>query len=102
MMLFLVVIMLSAKYNNDMNISSLAKVLGRRGGQVRAKRLSPERRREIAALGGKARANSLDLYKRMIENFRYVQTIREMCGETSGLKREKNFSGKLPGLYVKK
>lgn len=85
-----------------MDISLLAKALGRRGGLSRSRRLSAERKKQIAALGGHSRAQSLLLAKRVHVNFRYVQTIREMRGESLTVKREKNFTGKLPGLYVKK
>jgi len=35
-------------------ISGAAQVMGRKGGQMRARKLSARRRREIAAMGGKA------------------------------------------------
>lgn len=37
-----------------MDVKEAAKMLGRKGGLARAKKLTPERRREIAAQGGKA------------------------------------------------
>lgn len=61
-----------------MSIRQLAKQLGRRGGLKRAKKLSAERRKEIAASGGKARAEAHIIAKRIEENFRYLETMRQL------------------------
>jgi hypothetical protein len=61
-----------------MTLSQFAKKLGRRGGLKRAEKLTPERRREIAASGAKARAESLRNAKKIEENFRYLEAIRGM------------------------
>ncbi len=84
-----------------MDISSLARKLGRRGGETRAKRLSAKRRHEIASQGGRSRARSLALAKRVRVNFRYVEAILALRGKKITVQRVKNFTGKLPGLYVK-
>lgn len=47
------------------SIKEIARALGSRGGRERAARLSPERRHEIAAMGGKAAA-----IKRMSADYR--------------------------------
>ncbi len=61
-----------------MSFRSIARQLGRRGGQMRAKRLSRDEKKAIASLGGKARAESLGRARRIQENFRYVAAIREL------------------------
>ena len=91
--------MLSAKYNPAMNTTrAIAKALGRRGGQARARRLSAEERRRIAALGGAARRASFEIARRISDNFAYltaVQTLRRHRSPT----RLSTFKGPLPGLY---
>lgn len=82
-----------------MDPQNIAKVLGRRGGLARAKRLSSGQRRKIASLGGHARRESMLAAKRIEANFRYVNTIRKLRGETLKVKRLKHFKGPLPGLY---
>lgn len=61
-----------------MSLRFYAKALGKRGGQMRARRLSADRRNKIATLGGKARAESIKIAKRIEENFRYLEAIRAM------------------------
>ena len=61
-----------------MTISSFAKALGKRGGLARARRLSPEKKKAIASLGGIARSESNSIVKKIEENFRYLETIRQM------------------------
>ncbi len=77
----------------------MAKALGRRGGRTRAQRLSAERRREIASLGGLARAQSLVAARRIAENFRYAAIIQELRGPSVTVTRVHAFAGPLPGLY---
>ncbi len=62
-----------------MTLGQFAKKLGRMGGLKRAEKLAPKRRKEIAASGGKARSESLRLTRRIEENFRYLEAIREMA-----------------------
>jgi hypothetical protein len=62
-----------------MTLSQFAKKLGRRGGLKRAEKLTPKRRQEIAASGARARAESIQNAKRIEENFRYLEAIREMA-----------------------
>lgn len=66
---------------------------------VRARRLSAERRREIASLGGKARRDSLLAAKRIAANFRYLAAILALQGGPPKVKRMKTFRGPLPGIY---
>lgn len=61
-----------------MRMRSLAEKLGRRGGIKRAQKLSARRRKEIASAGGKARAEAHAIAKRIEENFRTLETIREL------------------------
>ncbi len=77
----------------------MARRLGRRGGRARAKRLSAERRRHIASLGGQARRRSLLVARRIADNLRYAAAVFELRGRVPKLVRMKAFTGRLPGLY---
>jgi len=77
----------------------MARMLGRRGGRARARRLSPERRRQIASLGGQARHRSLQAARRIAENLGYAAAVLELRGGPPRVLRMKTFSGRLPGLY---
>src|SRR5436190_23746675 len=57
---------------DPMDASVMARVLGRRGGLARAKRLDREDRRRIAALGARARIESLRIARRISENCAYA------------------------------
>ena len=46
--------MIISKYKADKLVSRMAKVLGSLGGLARKRKLSPERRTEIARIAGKA------------------------------------------------
>ena len=72
---------------------------GKRGGIVRAQRLSAERRREIASLGGEARRRSIAAAKRIADNFRYLAAVLSMQGGPPEVVRMKTFDGRLPGIY---
>jgi hypothetical protein len=82
-----------------MNARDIARQLGRRGGQVRASRLSAERKREIASLGGASRARSLRAARRIADNFRYAAASAALQGAPPRVKRVKTFKGRLPGIY---
>jgi hypothetical protein len=82
-----------------MDITQVARSLGRRGGHARAARLTPEERRRIAALGGQARRRSFELARRVAENFRYVDAVAAMRGGRPKVARLKTCRGPLPGLY---
>jgi hypothetical protein len=77
----------------------MAKVLGRRGGLARARRLSLERRRQIASLGGRARRASLLVARRILDNLRYANAVLELGGEPPKLLRLRECSRQLPGIY---
>lgn len=77
----------------------MARAMGRRGGRARAKRLSAERRRQIASSGGRARALSRLAERRIVENLRYAAAVVELQGGAPDVRRLKAFSGRLPGLY---
>jgi hypothetical protein len=77
----------------------MARAMGRRGGQARARRLSAERRRQIASLGGRARHRSLLAARRIADNLRYAAAVLELRGGPPQVLRVKTFTGRLPGLY---
>lgn len=77
----------------------MAKILGHLGGKARAKRLSPQERKQIASLGGKSRAQSILAAKRIRENFNYLSAIRELNTRAHKVKRLKTSHGRLPGIY---
>lgn len=83
-----------------MTPSELAAALGRRGGRARAARLSPERRREIAAAGAAARAASLEAARRIVVNFRYLELVLAFAPPLPRVKRVSTCRGPLPGLYA--
>jgi len=82
-----------------MTASQLAAALGRRGGLARAARLSPERRREIAASGAQARRQSLEAAHRIAVNLAYAAAVEELRGGTPPVRRVSTFRARLPGLY---
>ena len=82
-----------------MDAGAMARAMGRRGGRARASRLSPERRRQIASLGGRARQRSLLAARRLVENLVYAAAVAELHGEAREVLRMKTFAGPLPGLY---
>lgn len=94
--------MLSVKQNSFMNPRDMARALGRRGGRIRAQRLSAAHRKQIASLGGTARARSLQAARRIEENFRYATAARSLRGTPRQVTREKGFDGRLPGIYPPK
>jgi hypothetical protein len=94
-----VVICLALSKNEAMDMREMARVMGRRGGRARARRLSAERRRQIASLGGQARHRSLQAARRIVDNLRYAAAVLELRGGVPRVLRMKTFSGRLPGLY---
>jgi hypothetical protein len=81
-----------------MNTRQMARALGRRGGRARARNLTADRRRRIAALGGAARKRSLDAARRLAANHIYAAVVRELRPPVP-IKRLKSFNGRLPGHY---
>ena len=61
-----------------MDASRIARILGRLGGLARARKLSPERRRRIASLGGLTRSLFRHAARRIRENFMYVKVIDQL------------------------
>lgn len=90
--------MLSDKYNWPMDTREMARALGRRGGRARARNLSSDERRRIAALGGAARRRSLKLAQRHRDNFVYAAIVLELQPRPR-VDRMRTFDGPLPGLY---
>ena len=96
----MVAIVLSGKYNYDMaDPRTMAQALGRRGGQARARRLSSADRRRIAALGGEARRRSLEIARRITDNFDYLRATEALRGPEPPVTRVSTCKGPLPGLY---
>ena len=69
---------LAVSNNRPVNASEIARVLGRRGGKVRARTLSREERQEIASKGGRARALSYHAERRVRENFRALEAVEAL------------------------
>lgn len=85
-----------------MNHREAAQAMGRRGGRARARRLSPERRRSIASLGGDARRESLAAARRIADNFVYAETVVVLRGGPFPVERLSDFAGPLPGLQQRR
>jgi hypothetical protein len=66
-----------------MDTSRMAKALGRSGGRARGKRLSVADRKRIAALGAKARFQSLQATRRIEDNLRYATALAALRGQPS-------------------
>lgn len=81
-----------------MRYTSPAKILGRRGGLARARRLSPKQRKAIASLGARARTESFRGVRKIDENFRYLEAVLQIKPSpfVRALKKCRN---KLPGIY---
>lgn len=82
-----------------MKASRMAAALGRRGGHARARRLSATEKQQIASLGGHARRRSLAAARRIAENLRYAEAVRELRSDSRRIKRLMAFAGRLPGIY---
>jgi len=91
--------MLSAKHNDIMDISDIARALGRKGGKARAKRLSPAEKQRIASLGGRARALSIHAERRVVENLRYAEAVTALQPRPR-VQRLRSFAGPLPGIHA--
>ena len=80
-------------------MSQVAAAMGRRGGRARAARLSPERRRQIAAAGAAARKASLDAARRLTVNFSYAAAVEALRGTPPAVRRVATCRTRLPGIY---
>ncbi len=80
----------------------MAQTLGARGGRARARRLTADRRRDIASLGGAARRESLAAARRITDNFAYVEAVVTLQGGRPDLLRTSEVAGRLPGLYPRR
>lgn len=78
----------------------MAQQLGRQGGRKRAARLSAEAKRRIASLGGKARAESFAIARRVEQNLRYAATVAELQPRSMAVAREERPETRLPGIYL--
>jgi hypothetical protein len=82
-----------------MNASDMARALGRRGGRARGKRLSATEKKRIASLGGKARFQSIQATRRIVDNWRYAAVVSDLRMQPTKVKRLRTFGGPLPGIY---
>ncbi len=82
-----------------MNVSDAARVLGRKGGRSRARRLSVADKKRIASLGGHARRQSLQAARRIADNLRYAAAIGELGTQPITVTRQRDCAGPLPGIY---
>jgi hypothetical protein len=82
-----------------MDISTMARALGSKGGKARAQRLAPAERQRIATLGGRARALSIHAVRRVAENFRYVEAMDALRPRPAVI-RMRDFTGPLPGIHA--
>lgn len=78
-----------------MDLSTLARALGRQGGLSRARRLTPADKSRIASLGGHARRESLLAARRIADNFQYLAAVRELRPAPQ-VKRLRTCRGRLP------
>ena len=87
-----------------MDTRDIARLLGRRGGQARARRLSETERKRIASLGGKARRRSLETARRIVQNLEYAAAVAELRDESREVTRIKTSTStdRLPGIYPSK
>lgn len=81
-----------------MNITDMARSLGRKGGRARAARLSTEDRKRIASMGGKARLESLRAARRMVETLRYAAAVEALQARAGVVERVNTFEGPLPSI----
>ena len=82
-----------------MHASEMARALGRRGGRARGKRLSSAEKKRIASLGGKARFQSIQATRRIVDNLRYATVVSDFRRQPPNVKRLRAFAGPLPGIY---
>ena len=82
-----------------MNASDMARALGRKGGEARGKRLSGAEKKRIASLGGKARSQSIDATRRIVDNLRYAAAVSDLRRTPAKVRRVRTFVGPLPGIY---
>jgi hypothetical protein len=75
---------LALSNNVGMRIRQGARALGRLGGLARARNLSRNRRKEIASLGGRAKALSRVAARRIRDNFSYLEAVERLRGTHGG------------------
>jgi hypothetical protein len=82
-----------------MDMSAMAKIMGRRGGHARSARLSADAKQRIASMGGHARRHSLEAARRITDNLTYAAAVAELRGAKPAIKRLRSMSERLPGIY---
>jgi hypothetical protein len=81
-----------------MDASDIARVLGRRGGLARSRRLSSGAKARIASQGGHARRESIQAARRIINNLRYAAAVRQLRPGTLDVISRSTASGRLPAV----
>ena len=79
----------------------MARALGRRGGLARGERLTAAEKKRIASLGGKARSQSIQATRRMVDNLRYAAAVSDLRRKPTNVRRVRTFSGRLPGIFLR-
>ena len=75
----------------------MAQALGRRGGLARARRLTGGERQRIAALGARARMESLVIARRIEANVGFLTAALELAPPPQ-VRRVRSASGPLPDI----
>ena len=61
-----------------MKLREYARILGRRGGLARARKLPAEERRRIASKGGLSKSLSRNAARRILDNFKYLEAVEAL------------------------
>ena len=80
-----------------MDTSAMARALGRRGGLARARRLTGGERQRIAALGARARMESLTIAHRIEANAAFLTAALELAPPPK-VRRVRSAAGPLPDI----
>lgn len=81
-----------------MNITALAKQLGRKGGVARSKKLSPEEKKRIASYAAQTRWLSEKAFGRLLGNLRYLRAV-EILRKIPRVKSVSRVTTPLPRFY---
>ena len=81
-----------------MDISTIAKQLGRKGGLARSKSLSPEEKKRIATRAAQSRWLSVKAMDRISRNLDYAEAVR-LLRKPPKVISVSQVNHKLPGIY---
>jgi hypothetical protein len=79
-------------------INQAARALGQQGGRARAARLSADKRKAIASMGGRAKSLSHHAERRIRDNFRYLSAVDALGPRPAAVRLMRRFAGPLPSL----